>query len=123
MKITANFKLSEFNSKDGSKMPNKVKPNVFKLAFNLQRLRNVLKAPITINSGYRSPRHNKAVGGATKSQHLTGKAADIVVKGFDPIEVKETIEQLIKDGKMLQGGLKAYSTFVHYDVRGHKARW
>lgn len=123
MKITANFKLSEFNSKDGAKMPDDVKPNVVKLACNLQRLRNVLKAPITINSGYRSLSHNKAVGGATNSQHLTGKAADIVIQGFDPIQVKETIEELIQQGEMLQGGLKAYSTFVHYDVRGHKARW
>lgn len=123
MKITANFKLSEFNSKDGSAMPDDVRHNVIKLACNLQRLRNVLKAPITINSGYRSPSHNKAVGGAKNSQHLTGKAADIVVKGFDPIQVKETIEQLIADGEMLQGGLKAYNTFVHYDVRGQKARW
>ena len=123
MKITANFKLTEFNSKDGAKMPDDVKTNVVKLACNLQRLRNVLKAPITINSGYRSPSHNKAVGGAIRSQHLTGKAADIVVRGFDPIQVKETIEQLIKDGEMLQGGLKAYNTFVHYDIRGQKARW
>ena len=123
MKITANFKLSEFNSKDSAKMPEDVKPNVVKLACNLQRLRNVLNAPITINSGYRSPSHNKAVGGAINSQHLTGKAADIVVKGYDPMQVKETIEELIQQGEMLQGGLKAYSTFVHYDVRGYRARW
>ena len=123
MKITANFKLSEFNSKDGSIMPEDVMHNAIKLACNLERLRNVLKAPITINSGYRSPSHNKAVGGAKNSQHLTGKAADIVVAGFDPILVKETIEQLIQDGEMLQGGLKAYNSFVHYDIRGQKARW
>lgn len=123
MKITANFKLSEFNSKDGSPMPDDVRHNVIKLACNLQRLRNVLKARITVNSGYRSPNHNKAVGGAKNSQHLTGKAADIVVNGFDSIQVKETIEQLIQDGEMLQGGLKAYNSFVHYDIRGQKARW
>jgi len=54
---------------------------------------------------------------------LTGKAADIVVDGIDPIQVKETIEQLILDGEMLQGGLSTYDSFVHYDIRGQKARW
>ncbi len=34
-------------------------------------------APIVINSGYRSPAVNAAVGGARNSQHLTGCAADI----------------------------------------------
>ena len=31
--------------------------------------------------------------------------------------------QLIKEGKMKEGGIGIYSTFVHYDVRGWKARW
>lgn len=33
--------------------------------------------PITVNSGYRCPALNAAVGGVVKSQHLTGEAADI----------------------------------------------
>lgn len=43
----------------------------------LQPLRNSLKYPIHINSGYRCPRVNASIGGATKSQHLTGHAADV----------------------------------------------
>jgi zinc D-Ala-D-Ala carboxypeptidase len=43
----------------------------------LQPLRNGVKSPIHINSGYRCPRVNSSIGGASKSQHLTGHAADI----------------------------------------------
>jgi len=121
MKITANFNLSEFDSKDGQPMTADILINVRRLARNLQVLRDELKAPITINSGYRSPAHNKKVGGATASTHLTGEGADIVVKGFSPAEVYKTIERLQDEGKMEQGGLHAYATFTHYDI-GHNNR-
>ena len=48
--------------------------------------------PIIINSGYRSPEVNKAVGGVATSNHLTGCAADIHVAG---------IEQLIRYATIL----------------------
>ena len=48
--------------------------------------------PIIINSGYRSPSVNKAVGGVATSNHLTGCAADIRVAG---------IEQLIRYATIL----------------------
>lgn len=121
--ITKNFSKSEFDSKDGAEMPLEVEINIVKLACNLQRLRDVLSAPITINSGYRSPAHNKNVGGASNSQHLYGKASDIVVKGMTPVRVANEIERLILSGEMLQGGLGIYDTFVHYDIRKTKARW
>ena len=123
MKLTANFDLSEFRSRDGSPFPDDVVDNVQVLANNLQVLRDYLKQPISINSGYRSPAHNRKVGGASASQHLLGKAADIVVAGFTPKQVHTAIETLIGLGKMQQGGLSAYATFVHYDIRGAKARW
>ena len=41
------------------------------------------EVPIVINSGYRSPAVNKAVGGAPTSNHLTGCAADIRVSGME----------------------------------------
>lgn len=123
MRLTENFSLSEYQSKDGAATPLEVIENIRENAENLQVLRDELNARITINSGYRSPSHNKRVGGASKSQHLTGKASDIVVKGYEPFEVFQTIERLIFEGKMKQGGLSCYNTFVHYDIRGIKARW
>lgn len=45
----------------------------------LDPLRERYGHPIYVNSGYRCPRLNKAVGGAKTSQHMTGEAADIYV--------------------------------------------
>jgi len=63
--------------------------NLRRTALGLELVRALTGAPIIISSGYRSPLVNKAVGGATKSQHLTGQAADITAPGFG------TPEQLV----------------------------
>jgi uncharacterized protein YcbK (DUF882 family) len=122
-RLTKNFTLDEFDSSDGAVMPSDVAKNVKELAENLQVLRDYVKKPIKINSGYRSPAWNKAVGGVSDSQHIKGKASDIVISGMSPGEVARTIETLIASGKMKQGGLGVYPNFVHYDIRGTKARW
>ena len=123
MQLTKDFHKSEFDSKDGSAMPDDVLQNVQKLANQLQVLRNYIGKPIYINSGYRSPSHNKRVGGSPNSQHLLGKAADIRVKGYTTEKLSKIIESLINNGDMLQGGIGIYNTFVHYDIRKVKARW
>ena len=43
----------------------------------LQPLRDIYGRPIVVNSGYRCPKLNKAVGGSKTSQHTKGQAADI----------------------------------------------
>ncbi len=48
-------------------------------------------------SGYRSPAHNKALGGVDGSQHTKGTAADIVVRGVSPLEVAQYAEHLMPD--------------------------
>ena len=123
MRLTKNFSLSEFDCKDGTEMPSELLPNVLELAESLQELREMLNSPIRINSAYRSLQHNSKIGGSTNSQHLFGKAADIVVKGKTPSQVATMIKLLILEGKMKQGGIGVYDNFTHYDVRGHKARW
>ena len=123
MKLTDNFDSFEFNCKDGTIVPNELYSNMVELAKNLQVLRDELGKAVRINSAYRTPKYNKKVGGASKSQHLLCKAADIVVAGVTPLEVAETIERLIKEKKMMQGGIGIYNTFTHYDIRGVKARW
>ena len=45
----------------------------------LDPIREAWGGPITVNSGYRCPVLNKAVGGASTSQHQKGEAADITV--------------------------------------------
>ena len=125
MRITKNFSLHEFACKDGSETPQEIIYNIQKLANQLQVLRNFVGKPITINSGYRSPEYNKQIGGVINSQHLLGRAADIVVEGFTPKEVSNIIEDLICRCDMLEGGLGTYSTFTHYDIgyNGKRRRW
>ena len=43
----------------------------------LQALRDRLGKPLIVRSAYRSPEHNRAVGGATRSKHMDGAAFDI----------------------------------------------
>ena len=45
----------------------------------LDPIRAAWGGPISVNSGYRSPALNKAVGGVSNSQHMKGEAADITV--------------------------------------------
>ena len=123
MRLTKNFTKREFKSKDGSRMPDSVLDNVKELASNLQVLRDFLGEPLRINSAYRSEDHNKAVGGSSNSQHLTGKASDLRVKDLDSDDLYHIIEALISEGKMKEGGLGLYNSFVHYDIRGARARW
>ena len=47
----------------------------------------------------------------------------INVKGYTPRQLSVVIERLIKEGKMKQGGIGVYPNFLHYDIRGKKARW
>lgn len=123
MKLTTNFDLLEFACKDGTQVPEEYLPNVQLLATNLQVLRDYLGEPIHINSSYRHPEYNKRIGGKPKSQHLTASAADITAKSKTPKQLAAIIEKLIAHGKMKQGGLGIYPGFVHYDIRGNKARW
>jgi uncharacterized protein YcbK (DUF882 family) len=133
MQASNNFKVSEFDCKDGTKVPKEFIPNVIELAQSLQVLRDFLAVPIHVLSGYRTLTHNAAVGGVQPkdgelkpgngSFHLYGLAADITTKSLTPDDLARMIELLVEKEKMKQGGIGVYPGFVHYDVRGNKARW
>ena len=121
--MTKNFSKEEFDCNDGSEMPINVYHNMVKVANQLQTLRDYIGKPIQVNSAWRSEEYNASIGGVKNSQHIMGRAADIVIKGMTPIEVSKIIEELISKGDMLQGGLGLYDSFVHYDIRGERKRW
>lgn len=123
MKLTENFSISEFRCKDGTDVPPELVDNVKTLAKNLQIIRQKIGKPLRVISGYRSPAYNKKCGGTKKSQHMQAKAADLRVSGMSSDELHEIIVGLIDDEKIMQGGVGKYPLFVHYDVRGRKARW
>ena len=114
-KLSANFKVREFACTDGSD-PVFIAPELVTV---LQKIRTHFGRAVTINSAYRTPAKNKAVGGTTYSQHLYGTAADIVVKGVKPSAVADYAEKLLPN----KGGIGIYNTFTHIDVREKHSRW
>ena len=83
----------------------------------LQVRRSTHGKSIKINSGCRCEIYNEQVGGARTSQHLAGRAADIVEAGVSPRETQDYFEELgMSVGR--------YDTFTHVDSRsGNPARW
>lgn len=123
MQLTKNFSKREFNSKDGKRMPSEVLDNIKVLAKQIQTIRDAIGAPLHINSAYRSPEHNKRIGGVKNSQHVLGKAADLSSRDISPDNLHAIIKSLIFEGKIINGGLGIYNGFVHYDIRSTPARW
>ena len=59
----------------------------------LQKVRDHFGKPVTVNSGYRSPELNKAIGGSTTSDHCKGMAADIEIPGVSNYELADWIKE------------------------------
>lgn len=76
--------------------------------------------PIKIASAYRSPKYNKAVGGASKSQHTQFNALDL--RTTSPKQLHKILTEM-RDRGEFKGGLGLYKTFVHLDTRGNNADW
>ena len=107
IRVAPNFLLREFACKDGSHQVVLHR----ELLERLQALRDMLGRPVIINSGYRNPAHNAAVGGSPNSYHLRGMAADIRVSGMSPAQLAATAR------RAGFRGIITYATFVHVDVR------
>lgn len=121
---TMNFSTKHFKAEElQCKGTGQVKPNTELLAV-LELIRQVFDKPVIITSGYRSPEHNKKVGGAPNSKHIQGIAADIVVKGVEPSSVYDLLDKTFPNYYGLGLYERDYTTgWVHVDVRGDKARW
>jgi hypothetical protein len=84
----------------------------------LQALRDRLGKPLIVRSAYRSPSHNKAVGGAPKSKHLDGTAFDIAMANHDPV----AFEAAARAVGFLGFGFYPRSDFMHIDL-GPARHW
>lgn len=84
----------------------------------LQALRDRLDKPLIVRSAYRSPEHNRAVGGATRSKHLDGAAFDIAMANHDPM----TFEAAAREVGFLGFGFYPRSAFIHVDL-GPARQW
>lgn len=123
VQLSHNFKSTEFDC-NGHGCCN-ITPIDMRLVKVLQNVREHFGVSVKVNCGYRCPLHNVKVRGASKnSQHLVGKAADIVVRGMHPVSVARYIETI----EGFAGRIGCYTWddhgngFVHVDVRGTNSR-
>lgn len=111
MNITKHFTVAEFTKsktaqeKGIKNIPNPVAlNNMYALCEHvLEPVREKFGKPVQINSGFRSFELNQAIGGAAKSQHLSGEAADIEIVGVSNREIFEYIrDNLMFDQLILE---------------------
>lgn len=124
-KITPHFSWWEFDCSCGCKMPGHVQQNIRVLCDALEASVRKL-GPVTITSGYRCESHNKSVGGAQNSRHLTGEAADLTVVNHSAEYLAGFLRSCMLANIIPIGGLglyKVHPNMVHYDVRGRYAVW
>ena len=78
----------------------------------LQALRDYLGKPLIVRSAYRSPSHNRAVGGAQASKHMQGTAFDIAMSNHDPVAFAKAARAV----GFLGFGTYPRSRFMHIDL-------
>tara|TARA_R110000868_G_scaffold44815_6_gene149269 strand:+ start:7274 stop:7705 length:432 start_codon:yes stop_codon:yes gene_type:complete len=120
MKLSPNFTLQELTQSEIAErkkldnMPSEeVKANLVRLARFLEEIRTILGRPIVINSAYRSPKVNEAVGGKPTSQHCLGCAADIRVPGLTPNDI---IQLILKSNIEYDQIIREFDSWVHVSI-------
>ena len=100
MKLSKNFSLKEMTKSQtalrrgiDNEPGDEEQANLQQLCEHvLQKVREHFGKPVTVNSGYRSPELNKAIGGSTTSDHCKGMAADIEIPGVSNYEIADWIK-------------------------------
>ena len=103
--LSKNFRLSEFlktsTGIDNTPTAKEIENLRLLCKYVLQPARDKLGLPITVTSGFRSKAVSKAVGGSSTSDHVNGKAADLVCKDnnklFEIIREMGVHDQLINE--------------------------
>ena len=82
----------------------------------MESVRNLLGCPSHINSAFRSFEVNKAVGGATNSQHVKGQAVDFVP--MKEIGLKEAYDAIVASGIVFDQLIYEYGSWLHISRPG-----
>lgn len=121
MRLSPNFTLAELTASQAAArlgLPNDPTPQVTAelrrlCELVLQPLRDELGVPIVVSSGYRSPLVNQAVGGAAASDHMVGRAADIIVPGMTVVQVCRRIAVM---GLPFRQLIDEFAAWVHVSI-------
>lgn len=122
MRLSEHFDTREFACHDGTPAPTHSYDDLRQLCRRYLEPLRARWGAVTIISGYRTPSHNRAVGGAPHSYHVYaagrwGAAADVRCARGRPSDWMTTLRVLDP------GGLGGYDTHVHVDNRVGRARW
>jgi len=141
MQLSKDFWLFEWQCRDGTHVPPRLVPTVQRHVHGqIQPLRDFLGRPLKVTCGYRSPEYNEELrrraiaagrkpGAAKESQHMLGTAVDIRARGMDVLELRDVVYRLIRDGKIMDGGVGWYPPtatrfgWVHIDIGRVGRRW
>jgi putative chitinase len=101
MQLSPHFKLNEFTKSETAirkridNTPGPAHAKNLKLVCEkiLEPVRNHFGKPVRINSGYRGPALNAAVGGSSKSQHCNGQAVDFEIDGLPNPELARWVSE------------------------------
>ena len=114
-KLSPNFRAREFDC-NGTGCCAETKIDESLVAY-LQQIRDHFGKPVYV-TGYRCKTHNARVpNAAPNSYHIYGMAADISIRGTDPLEIAKYAESI---GIL---GIGLYADFVHVDTRAKKSFW
>lgn len=120
MRISKNFTMDEFNVSSSypelaKGIPINIRPAIIALVTHvLQPICDKTGWTCKINSGYRSPELNKAVGGVTTSQHVKGEASDCVFKSNGSNVAIIDVLKIATSLNLPFDQMIAYPAFVHF---------
>lgn len=113
--------------------PESLWPNIVPTLIVADSLREIVGVPLTITSAYRSAAYNAAVGGETRSYHMSFMALDLIPGGnVTPAQLATAARKRrgktfkipgSNDSFVWRGGIGKYPSFVHIDCRGYDANW
>jgi hypothetical protein len=90
--------------------PPEVIDNLHALSVNvLNPLYERFRSLLHVNSCYRSPKLNKAIGGSNKSQHTLGQAVDITVNGVSNKDLFEWVQKNLVYDQVIE----EFNSWVH----------
>ncbi len=92
---------------------NQIVENAIRLAIGFGEIRDKWGSAIALTSGYRPPSVNRAIGGASRSRHMQGDAADIYPASGDI----NKLLQVVRSSSVVGIGLGMRKGFIHIDYR------
>lgn len=124
-RVSANFTFSELTTTDHRTFlaeqadpPAQVRANLVRLCTDLLEPARALVGPLRINSGYRCPGLNAAIGGSVTSAHMLGLAADVVPLEMD---LGAAYERIAASGLPLDQLIFEFGRWIHIGAAKHAA--